>query len=53
LSENTIVRHIATATGPLGACREYLFETVEHLTELGIRDRRLETMAARVREYRS
>lgn len=51
LSEDTVARHIATATGPLGACRDYLFETVRHLTELGIRDRRLEAMADRVRAY--
>jgi cation transport protein ChaC len=44
LSEETIIHHIATATGPLGPCRDYLFETVEHLAELGIRDRRLEAI---------
>ena len=49
LSEETIIHHIATATGPLGPCRDYLFETVEHLAELGIRDRRLEAMARKVR----
>lgn len=52
LSEDTIARHIATAAGPMGPCRDYLFETVEHLAELGIRDRRLEAVARRVRGYR-
>jgi cation transport protein ChaC len=52
LSEQTIIRHVATASGPLGPCRDYLFETVEHLAELGIRDRRLETMARKVRAHR-
>lgn len=51
LSDDKAVRHIATASGPLGPCREYLFETVAHLAELGIRDRRLEAMAEKVRAY--
>lgn len=49
LSEGQIAHHIATAEGPMGACRDYLYETVRHLAELGIRDRRLEAMARRVR----
>ena len=49
LSEDTIARHIATAVGPMGPCCDYLFETVEHLAALGIRDRRLEAMAGKVR----
>ena len=52
LSDDQVAHHIATAEGPMGACRDYLFETVAHLTELGIRDRGLEAMAARVRAYR-
>ena len=51
LSEEQIAHHIATAEGPMGPCRDYLFETVAHLSELGIRDRRLEGVAARVRAY--
>lgn len=51
LSEDRIVRHLATASGPMGRCRDYLFETVAHLAELGIRDRRLEAMAGRVRAF--
>jgi len=49
LSDDTVARHIATAAGPMGQCCEYLFETVRHLTELGIRDRQLEAMASKVR----
>lgn len=49
LSEEQIAQHIATAAGPMGACRDYLFETVRHLAELGIRDPHLEAMAQRVR----
>lgn len=49
LPDDTVARHIATATGPMGPCCEYLFETVQHLADLGIRDRRLEAMASRVR----
>lgn len=50
LPDDTIVRHLATASGPMGPCRDYLFETVAHLERLGIRDRRLEAMARRVRD---
>lgn len=52
LSEDTVIRHLATAEGPMGPCRDYLFETVEHLAALGIRDRRLEAMARKVRAHR-
>jgi cation transport protein ChaC len=50
LSDDRVARHIATAAGPMGPCCDYLFETVEHLAALGIRDRRLEAMAGRVRD---
>jgi len=49
LSEDQVARHIATAVGPMGPCCDYLFETVEHLAALGIRDRCLEAMAGKVR----
>jgi cation transport protein ChaC len=42
IDEDEAVKHIATAQGPLGSPAEYLFETVAHLEELGIRDRGLE-----------
>ena len=32
---------LATAAGPHGSCAEYLYNTVAHLEELGIRDRNL------------
>jgi len=53
LPDDTVARHIATAAGPMGPCCDYLFETVKHLAELGIRDRRLEAMAGRVRAQRA
>ena len=52
LSADRIAHHIAAAEGPMGACRDYLFETVRHLAELGIRDRRLEATARAVRARR-
>ena len=51
LSDAQIARHIASAEGPIGPCCDYLFETVRHLAELGIRDRGLEAMARRVRAH--
>jgi cation transport protein ChaC len=42
IDEHEAAEHIATAQGPLGSSAEYLFETVAHLEELGIRDRGLE-----------
>lgn len=47
--DEEIVESIATASGRLGRCCDYLFDTVTHLNELGIRDRRMETLAERVR----
>ena len=41
LSEEKVATVIASATGALGPCAAYLFNTVDHLEELGIRDRRL------------
>jgi cation transport protein ChaC len=46
-------RYLATGAGPMGRCCDYLFDTVEHLRQLGIRDRRLEALEARVRELRA
>jgi cation transport protein ChaC len=45
LTEARICEAIATAEGYLGRCSEYLVETVRHLAELGIHDRRLEAIA--------
>lgn len=48
LNADAIARYLASGAGPLGRCRDYLFDTVAHLRELGIRDRRLEALAALV-----
>jgi len=49
LPHERIVRHIAHAQGGLGRCCDYLFETVDRLQQLGIRDRYLERIARDVR----
>jgi len=51
VDEHTTVRLLATGQGPLGCCRDYLFDTVSHLRALGLRDRRLETLASHVRAH--
>jgi len=48
LPEDKIIAAIADAHGPLGACATYLFNTVAHLEELGIGDRRLKRLRDRV-----
>ena len=52
LDHETTARYLATGAGLNGSCREYLFDTVAHLHEHGIRDHRLEALARRVRELR-
>ncbi len=49
LDRAQMVQAIALASGSLGRCCDYLFETVDHLRALGIRDRRLEALADAVR----
>ena len=49
LEAAVVAHHLATGAGPLGRCCDYLFDTVKHLRELGIRDRRLEALEAEVR----
>ena len=51
LEAAVVARHLATGAGPLGRCCDYLFDTVEHLRQLGIRDRRLEALEVRVRAH--
>ena len=51
LEDEVIARYLATGAGPLGRCCDYLFDTVAHLRQLGIRDRRLEALEARVRAH--
>jgi cation transport protein ChaC len=41
LTENALVEVLSTAAGPRGTMAEYLYNTVAHLEERGIRDRRL------------
>jgi cation transport protein ChaC len=52
LDTETIAHYLATGAGLTGSCREYLFDTAEHLRELGIRDRRMQALARRVRDLR-
>jgi cation transport protein ChaC len=42
-------RYLANGKGPLGRCCDYLFDTVAHLRDLGLRDRHLDALEARVR----
>lgn len=49
LSEARIVEALATASGPLGRCSDYLFETLKHLEALGIADPHLRALARAVR----
>jgi cation transport protein ChaC len=49
LGDEAIARYLATGAGPIGRCCDYLFETTKHLRQLGLRDRRLEALEAKVR----
>ena len=49
LAELETVGIIATAQGSLGPCADYLYQTVESLKSLHIRDRRLEILAQKVK----
>jgi cation transport protein ChaC len=51
LEDGAVARYLATGAGPMGRCCDYLFDTVEHLRQLGIRDRRLEALEAMVRAH--
>jgi cation transport protein ChaC len=50
LSDAQVADALARARGHVGSCAEYLLETVTHLDELGIRDRRLWRLQAMVAE---
>jgi len=50
LDDAVAARAIAEAHGPLGRCCEYLFNTVAHLDEMGIPDRRLHRLARMVED---
>src|SRR5262245_18419341 len=49
LSAEAIARYHATGAGTIGRCCDYLFETTIHLRQLGLHDRRLEALEARVK----
>ena len=51
LDDAVVARHLATGAGPMGRCCDYLFDTVAHLRRLGIRDRGLEALEAKVRAH--
>jgi cation transport protein ChaC len=53
LSDEEVAAAIAGASGWLGPCADYLVNTVDHLAELGIHDRPLERLRARVVERSS
>ncbi len=53
LPDEEVAEVIATASGRLGPCADYLMNTIEHLAELGIHDRPLERLRARVLALRS
>jgi len=48
LPDEAVAASIAVASGQLGRCSEYLFNTVAHLAALGIHDRPLERLRDRV-----
>jgi len=50
LAEAEVAAVIARAEGILGPCCHYLFSTLQHLREAGLRDRRLERIAAQVEQ---
>ena len=51
LEDAVVARYLATGAGPMGRCCDYLFDTVAHLRQLGIHDRRLEGLEAKVRAH--
>jgi cation transport protein ChaC len=50
IAETDIVEAIAGAAGPLGPCADYLFNTVDHLRQMGIYDAPLEHLASGVKD---
>jgi len=53
LEPEQIVDILAAAQGKIGTASEYLFSTVDHLAELGMRDKSLSDLADRVRARKS
>ena len=50
LDDEEVARWLANGAGPMGRCCDYLFDTVQHLRALGLRDRRLEALESKVRK---
>jgi len=50
LDEERLVNILATAKGRIGSCAEYLFNTVEHLDAMGLKDHQLSRVAEQVRQ---
>lgn len=48
LDEAQVAARLATASGALGSCREYLAETLDALHALGLHDRSLERLSRRL-----
>jgi glutathione-specific gamma-glutamylcyclotransferase len=48
ISKETTINSIATASGELGSCADYLRQTVNGLTEVGIKDKQLLKLAQQV-----
>lgn len=46
-----VAQAVAAAEGPLGPCRDYLFNTVQHLEEMGFQDRGLRRVAQAVHRH--
>ncbi len=53
LEDDAVADAIANAEGPLGTCAEYLFNTTEHLAELGIADPNLKRLCDEVAARRA
>lgn len=52
IDQSRVVEALALAEGDIGSSRDYLFSTVEHLTTLGMADRRLQALSRLVQDYR-
>jgi len=53
LKQEQVIKAIATATGPLGSNCDYLFQLVQKLHELGVKDSEMQELADQVKEYQS
>jgi len=51
LNEAEVALRIASAQGPVGTNRDYLYRTIEHLDYLAIEDGPMHSLARRVREF--